>query len=81
MSDNYIRDLKSQKKAKVKQLQELYEKRDSHSHNKENWYNTQQAINIISVDIKTIESRIDNYGRKVNLPDNTNVETIINQIK
>ncbi|GEM_PF-3184116 len=81
MSDNYIRDLKSQKKAKEKQLQELYKKRDSHSHNKENWYNTQQAINIKSVDIQTLQSRIDNYGRKVNLPDHTNVETIINQIK
>lgn len=81
MSENYIGDLKSQKKKLQKELEELYKKRDSHSHHKENWYNTQQAINIKSVSIQTIQSRIDNYGKKVNLPDNNNVETIINQIK
>lgn len=72
----YVQQLEKQKKAKQKELDALMKSRNDQTY-RENFYNVESGINSLSVDIATLQSRIDNYNKKgINLPDNDNVITI-----
>lgn len=70
---SYRKELNAQLKKKQKQLNELYQERERLSTCKETFGHVQNGINSLSVDIQAIKSRIENYGKDVNLP---NIEVI-----
>lgn len=73
---NYLQDLERELKRKQRLLEDLKLDRND-QHYKENFYHIESGINSVSVDIKTLESRIANYGKKgISLPDHENVNTI-----
>lgn len=73
---SYVTQLEKEKKAKEKELQKLIESRHDQTY-RENFYHVESGINSMTVDIATLQSRIDNYGKKgINLPDHDNVITI-----
>lgn len=73
----YRNELMKRLSQQKKELEALYEKREQHVHNKENWYHVQCAINIKSVDIQTTRSRIENVGNfRGGVADSESVNTV-----
>ena len=70
---SYRKALNINLKKKQEELNKLYEDRKSLETCEETFWHVQHAINSLQIDIQTIKSRIENYGKDVNLP---NIEVI-----
>lgn len=65
----YLTELREKLQNKQNELNKLYEDRKALATCKESFWNLQHAINSLQVDIHTIKSRIENYGKDAFLSD------------
>ncbi len=65
---NYMKELKARLSKKQKELSELYKERSHLETCHESFWNVEAGIHSLQTDIKTIKSRIENYGKGVILP-------------